>query len=67
MCIRDRYKSFDEASKKFNNLEKSFNERSDSLGNYGLGVSAVSYTHLDVYKRQTYGWTYTIIGYFIKS
>lgn len=33
------YKSFDEASKKFNNLEKSFNERSDSLGNYGLGVS----------------------------
>lgn len=33
------YKSFDGASKKFNDLEKSFNERSDSLGNYGLGVS----------------------------
>lgn len=33
------YKSFDEASKKINDFENSFNERSDSLGNYGLGVS----------------------------
>lgn len=33
------YKSFDKAGKKFNNFENSFNERGDSLGNYGLGVS----------------------------
>lgn len=34
------FKSFNEASKKFNDLENSFKERSDSLGNYGIGVSA---------------------------
>lgn len=34
------FKSFNEAGKKFNALENSFSERSDSLGNYGIGVSA---------------------------
>lgn len=34
------FKSLNEAGKKFNDLENSFNERSDSLGNYGIGVSA---------------------------
>lgn len=34
------YKSFDKAGKKFNALEKDFNERSNNLGNYGLGVNA---------------------------
>lgn len=34
------FKSFNEAGKKFNDLENSFKERSDSLGNYGIGVSA---------------------------
>lgn len=36
------YQSFDKAGKKFNALEKNFNERSNSLGNYGIGVNASS-------------------------
>ena len=36
------YQSFDNAGKKFNALEKDFNERSNSLGNYGIGVNASS-------------------------
>lgn len=36
------YQSFDKAGKKFNALEKNFNERSKSLGNYGIGVNASS-------------------------
>lgn len=34
------YQSFNKAAKKFNALEKEFNQRNDSLGNYGLGVNA---------------------------
>ncbi len=34
------FKSFNEAGKKFNDLENSFSERSNNLGNYGIGVNA---------------------------
>lgn len=34
------YQSFNKAAKKFNALEKEFNQRNGSLGNYGLGVNA---------------------------
>ena len=36
------YNSFNSAGDKFNALEKDFNERGNSLGNYGIGVNASS-------------------------
>ena len=36
------YNSFNSAGEKFNALENDFNERSNSLGNYGIGVNASS-------------------------
>ena len=47
MCIRDRFQPA------FELIEKKYNEKItlSKLANT-VGLSAVSYTHLDVYKRQ---------------
>ena len=63
MCIRDRYKRFegydvffqtgtDEHGQK---IELKAQEAGISPKEYVDGVAAVSYTHLDVYKRQSPG------------
>ena len=33
------YVSFNKAGEKFNQLENDFNERNESIGNYGIGIT----------------------------
>ena len=35
----DMYVSFNKAGEKFNQLENDFNERNESIGNYGIGIT----------------------------
>lgn len=37
----DKYECFNKAGDKFNELESQFNERAESIGNYGIGISQV--------------------------
>ena len=50
MCIRDSSKAIGAYAAKYN-----YGIVRDLVG-HGIGTHPVSYTHLDVYKRQSEGW-----------
>ena len=64
MCIRDRYKNWDTVKEKLSELWSNIKEKFEAIKETITGaftkakeavtekVKAVSYTHLDVYKRQ---------------
>ena len=58
MCIRDSYWTAEEVDTKLKGIMKNIYHSSVEVAErYGLGYDlAVSYTHLDVYKRQCFFW-----------
>ena len=59
MCIRDRYGAYTETSLGFASAGSADVTNNEVAISGGSGVAAVSYTHLDVYKRQlSYGVLY---------